>query len=131
MLAILAPGALQEADQFVALADASAVGQPPGVQRTANLGAALYRAGRYKKALEKLTEAVRQTDAKNPAPPIRLLFLAMTHHQLGQTEENRKLLDQAVQPMDQTAPLPCADWTARLAIRPLRQEAEALIRPKP
>jgi WD40 repeat protein len=52
------------------------------------LGAALYRAGRYREAVETLGTA----DPLNKGSPAVLAFLAMAHHQLGQREKARTAL---------------------------------------
>ena len=55
-----------------------------GTYRTA-LGAAHYRAGLYKDALESL----KQASQLNKGSPANQAFLAMTHHRLGDGEQAR------------------------------------------
>jgi predicted Zn-dependent protease len=49
------------------------------------LGAALYRAGRYREAIANLAGAARRDDD----PPARLAFLALARHRIGQPEQAR------------------------------------------
>src|SRR3712207_7156044 len=47
------------------------------------LGAALYRAGRYEEAVERL----RESDEVGWFGPVNWLVLALAHHRLGQPDE--------------------------------------------
>jgi hypothetical protein len=60
------------------------------------LGAALYRAGRCREAVETL----RASDRPDKASPVALAFLAMAHYRLGQREEARAVLAQLRQFVD-------------------------------
>jgi tetratricopeptide (TPR) repeat protein len=60
------------------------------------LGAAHYRAGDWKAALEALTKAVGTGQG---APSPQWFFLAMTHHHLGNRDEARKAYDRTVEGM--------------------------------
>jgi WD40 repeat protein/serine/threonine protein kinase len=53
------------------------------------LGAAQYRAHQYPEALKTLTKA----DQLHPGGPASLAFLAMTQHQLGQTDQARRTFE--------------------------------------
>jgi tetratricopeptide (TPR) repeat protein len=96
------------------------------------LGAALYRAGQNEAALRQLNAAA----ALRPIPsPSVWLFLALTHHRLGHTDEARRQLEQAtrwIQEARQRKPdekgqmltwvgLP---WTERVALEALHREAQ-------
>jgi WD40 repeat protein/serine/threonine protein kinase len=81
------------------------------------LGAALYRAGRYREALETLGKAHRP-DTGSPAT---LAFLATAHHQLGQHERARAALARLRQLLDQPR------WAKDAEARDLVHEAETLI----
>jgi serine/threonine protein kinase/WD40 repeat protein/tetratricopeptide (TPR) repeat protein len=97
------------------------------------LGAALYRAGRFKEALQRLEEAHA---AYNPGARLRQpivynwLFQAMAQHALGHGKEAGEWLQKAVGWMDEVAqdkgsvPMP---WNRRLTLRLLRREAETLL----
>jgi WD40 repeat protein len=52
------------------------------------LGAALYRAGRYREAIATL----RRNDRPDTRPAAALAFLAMAHHRLGEEEQARAVL---------------------------------------
>jgi len=107
------------------------------------LGAALYRAGRFEDAVQRLTEA---TDLH--AHPYRTnmlhtyFFLAMAHHRQGHAAEARRWLDKGVQGTEKALKPPAAEpsgkfrnsdgvippnWHRRLTLQLLRREAEQLI----
>ena len=83
------------------------------------LGTAQYRAGQYEKALATLTKANKIRGGIAP----NLVFLAMTHHQLGRIEEARATLAAAQESMEQP------QWTGDEELQRLLKEAEALIEP--
>jgi WD40 repeat protein/tetratricopeptide (TPR) repeat protein/tRNA A-37 threonylcarbamoyl transferase component Bud32 len=120
-----------------------------------DLGAALYRAGQYDAAAERLAEAVKLHGKGGTA--WAKLFLAMAHHRLGHAEEARRWLteyDRRGQTVGSVgmvgaaglAPLPAVTWLAvptaempdpdgaslsweeRLLRRLLRREAETVLR---
>ena len=91
-------------------------GQAAGVL---GLGAALYRAGRYREAIETL----EKTDRLDAGSPSAQAFLAMAHHQLGQKEQARAVLARLRALFDQ--PHRAKDAEAF----DLMHEAEALIAP--
>jgi tetratricopeptide (TPR) repeat protein len=96
------------------------------------LGAALYRAGRFKESIEKLEHAIKVQGGLGGASA--WLFLAMAHHRLGHAGEAAKWLGKAVRWIDSetqkdrnglaAAALP---WDQRLELKLLRSEAEALL----
>jgi hypothetical protein len=103
------------------------------------LGAALYRAGDFQGARQRLVES-----EKTPRPVGDVwdwLFLAMTDHRRGQREQARRWLDRAAQALDVTTreQLPpgttteaLLPWEQMLELRLLREEATALLDgPKP
>jgi WD40 repeat protein/tetratricopeptide (TPR) repeat protein len=103
------------------------------------LGAALYRAGRFKEAAQRLTEAdaaFKQTPSKQSTIVYSWLFQAMTQHQLGHTAEAARWLEKAVRAIDdepppETAQDPAANaWNRRLTLQLLRREAEQLLAKK-
>jgi serine/threonine protein kinase/Flp pilus assembly protein TadD len=85
----------------------------------------LYRVGRYDDALKQLNELVAQPGRS--ATAYDWLFLALTHHRLGQHEQARNDLDQAVTWLTANDSL---DWQKRAELERFRTEAEALIREK-
>jgi WD40 repeat protein len=92
---------------------------PDGQEYRIGLGAALYRAGRYREAIETLGAAERP-DAGSPAI---LAFRAMAHHRLGQHDEARANLAHLHKLLDQPRGMKDAEALD------LMHEAEALIAP--
>jgi hypothetical protein len=106
------------------------------------LGAALYRAGRFEEAVTRLTEATELS-----CHPYRTnmlytwFYLAMAHHRLGHADLAHRGLDQAVQGTQQALKSPAEppgksgnpdgvippNWSRRLTLGLLRREAEQLI----
>jgi uncharacterized protein HemY len=86
------------------------------------LGAALYRAGRFDAAVQRLNEAVKL--AGKDGSSYDFLFLAMAHHRLGHTAAARQWRDKAVQRIGQNKRL---DWEQRIELPLLRKEAEGMI----
>jgi tetratricopeptide (TPR) repeat protein len=115
--------------EVVAFAEKAVLGNP-------NLGAVLYRAGRFKESIQSIQKSKEATintlDPQYEAPD--WLFLAMAHHRLGHAEEAKKWLTKAEQWLDQALaekpkelggnPLP---WDRKLELQLLRREAEELI----
>jgi serine/threonine protein kinase len=97
------------------------------------LGAALYRAGRYKQAAERLEESV---DAYSIAPSLgydtityQQLLLAMAKWQLGQKDEARQLLAETLPVVNQELASPLTGWNRWVTLEILQHEAESLIVP--
>jgi predicted Zn-dependent protease len=84
-----------------------------------SLGAALYRAGRYREAIETLGKA----DRLDKSSPAALAFLAMAHHRQGQREQARANLAHLHKLFDQPRGMKDAEALD------LMHEAEALIAP--
>jgi tetratricopeptide (TPR) repeat protein len=94
------------------------------------LGTAYFRAGHYRKALEQFRMG-RQTGGGSPD---FYLFEAMTQFRLGNLQEARRLLEDAVRQIDGLVSLASAEaardslsWHQKLELRLLRREAEDLI----
>jgi WD40 repeat protein/tetratricopeptide (TPR) repeat protein len=110
------------------------------------LGAALYRAGRFEEAVERLTEA-----AGLSCHPYRTneqhtwYFLAMAHHRQGHADEARRWLEKGLRGTEEALKSPGAtpgksenaggvlppNWNRRLTLQLLRREAERLIQGPP
>jgi tetratricopeptide (TPR) repeat protein len=135
---VLAADAAGDPAVTVQLAEKAVASAPKDYHYLNTLGAALYRAGRYEEAVRRLGEAAtaykRDFGFRQPLV-YNWFFLAMAHHRLGQAEEARKRLDQAVKWVEQageekgkdaaiTLPMP---WNRRLTLQLLRREAETLI----
>jgi tetratricopeptide (TPR) repeat protein len=126
---VLAPDALADMDKVVELAEKAYKQSPtPMVRNT--LGAALYRAGKWERAVETL----EQNQGANGA--FDWLFLAMAHHRLGHTEKAMEYLDKATAwieaAMQNQAKLDSTgrslDTDQRVELPGLHQEAESLVR---
>jgi serine/threonine protein kinase/tetratricopeptide (TPR) repeat protein len=135
-LLVLEPDCGVPAKSVVGLAERSVAGmeKSPNYANYLNtLGAALFRAGDFPKAVKRLTEANEARSNKDNAID-DWLFLAMTQARLGNTAEARKWLDRASKwidavlkekPKEGTAPL---SWSRRMELQLLRKEAEALVK---
>jgi tetratricopeptide (TPR) repeat protein len=132
-LCLLAPGALADMTWVVQLAEGVAARQPKAPRHHHTLGALLYRAGRYREALERLQVAARLRGSNDHVHD--QLFLALTYRALHNAPEARRHLDRAEQLLARTTPENAeaggsAAWDARLELQLLRREAEALLAPR-
>jgi tetratricopeptide (TPR) repeat protein len=130
----LVPDAVADRAGMVALARRAQAQKQANPAYLNTLGAALYRAGDFDEARQCLAAAAK---AYRPRENVwDWLYLAMTHHQLGQPDKAQHWLDMAVEALDQTAadrPPPGAaallSWPERLELQLLRREATLLLRP--
>jgi WD40 repeat protein/tetratricopeptide (TPR) repeat protein len=133
---VLAPNSGADPAQLLRFAEAAVAQRPKGfgsldaarnkaILKT--LGAALYRAGRYDAAVQRLNEATAVTGRGEPA--IDWLFLAMAQHRLGRHDRARESFAKALSLMDEKA-LAALTWEWRLEWVVVRKEAETLIQPK-
>jgi non-specific serine/threonine protein kinase/serine/threonine-protein kinase len=95
------------------------------------LGAALYRAGQYERADERLKESI-DAHPSGPLPDFdtttyQRLLLAMTKWQLGQRDAARQLLAETLAAVDEELQSPSISWNRRATLELLRDEAGALI----
>jgi tetratricopeptide (TPR) repeat protein len=99
------------------------------------LGAALYRAGEYRAAVQMLNRAIEE---RGTGTAHDWLFLAMAHHRLKQPDQAKGNLEKAVkwieaardvQPGESEELLPpnVLSWSARLELTVLRREAEEVL----
>ena len=103
----LAPDAVTDWQPVVRLAEQALAADPKNCNIINNLGAVLYRAGRFEEAAERLTEAeaaFEQTPGTRSSIVYNWLFLAMAHHRLGHTVEAASWLKKAVQAIDESSP---------------------------
>jgi WD40 repeat protein/serine/threonine protein kinase/tetratricopeptide (TPR) repeat protein len=99
----------------------------PGFLET--LGAVLYRAGRFREALDRLNEVV--TKQGEGSPWLTQLFLAMAHHRLGHADDAKRWLAKAVEQFEKIEKGAASPWYYRIMWRSLREEAEALLKEAP
>ncbi len=85
-----APESLRAADEAVELAEKGVRLQPKDANIRNTLGVAYYRAGRFQEAADSL--AANLSGQQDSALPYDLYFLAMSHHQLGESERARDYL---------------------------------------
>jgi tetratricopeptide (TPR) repeat protein len=126
----IAPDALVDPVQAVQLAERAYAQAKDSITRN-TLGAALYRAGRFDEAVEKLNQNEETHGAFD------WFFLAMAHQRLGHAEPARHFLDKALAGFEQyTQPNAKVPWwrdrsltfDQRLELQLLRREAETLIK---
>jgi tetratricopeptide (TPR) repeat protein len=132
----LAPESVEDLGACVGLGERAVAGSPKDPRYLGALGAVLYRAGRFKEAVERLDEANaawEQTAANPtvPSPADTWFFLAMAHHRLGHAAEARAGLDKGIKwaknASNETSPM----WNRRLTLQLLRAEAESLVERQP
>ncbi|HKI31749.1 MAG TPA: protein kinase [Gemmataceae bacterium] len=119
------------AERVVELAEHFQKGNPDDAAPLEILGAALFRAGRHADAIARLNEAVEKQ--KQGGNVWTQLFLAMPHHQRGDTDKARDWLQKADAQMkkrqdDKDAPI---NGQERLRDQKLRQEASDLLNSSP
>jgi tetratricopeptide (TPR) repeat protein len=123
---VLAPDAVADFKAPVRLAEAALAAHPGrGKARSdvlKNLGAALYRAGRFEEAIRRLDESIQiRGDGGDPRA---FAFLALAHHRLGHRDEAERWLDKLVA----SRPKQGFDFsTDDMEVRILHREAESLL----
>jgi tetratricopeptide (TPR) repeat protein len=133
---VLMPKAVCDPELPLQLAE-RAVGQVPNHPwHLLILGAAYCRAGRFESAVERLEQSLKAS--QRDAPPnlphflaLRWLFLALTYHGMGQTQQAHYCLEQAIQGMDTDLPKPGRgdeSWGDWIRCQIVRREAEALLK---
>ncbi len=128
----LAPGSITDLARAVRIAERTVTREPKNPAYLNTLGAALYRAGRFKEAVERLEEAITTSQDKQGSPS-DWLFLAMANHDLGNDDEARKRLDQAIRWIDARIPknsdgtgvAPGLTWSQVLELQILLREARS------
>jgi tetratricopeptide (TPR) repeat protein len=132
---VLAPDAVADWTKPLQLAEKAHADDGKSYDRINHLGAVLYRAGRFKEATQRLTEAeaaFKQTPSTGSTVVYNWLFQAMAHHRLGHAAEAASWLEKAVQEIDQPSPETAQDkatknWNRRLTLQLLRRDAEELL----
>jgi serine/threonine protein kinase/WD40 repeat protein/tetratricopeptide (TPR) repeat protein len=133
---VLGPEAVRDLEEAVRLAARAASADPKNDAYQVTLGAALYRAGRFQEAVQRLEQAVNPKEADPTkvmqySPAYCWLFLAMAHQRLGHAAEAGRWLDKAVQWIKRQAKEPSnpaeGTWYRRLTLQLLCREAEALL----
>ena len=94
------------------------------------LQSVLYRAGMYDGALTSLTKAEARSGDKVSAAWARL-FLAMTHHRLGQPQKEQQALKQAILDIEKPKPKGVLDAGDSVDLALLRKEVEEMLKKMP
>lgn len=130
------PDAVVDWASVVTLGERVAASYPESLNCMNASGAVLYRAGRFKDALARLTEVDRLMGTPSESLPISpaytWFFLAMAHSRMGETEEAKHWLDKAVAWSDKAVKeheerVKVLPWNRRATLQLLRAEAEALL----
>jgi serine/threonine protein kinase/Flp pilus assembly protein TadD len=129
----LGPDALADPAAPVPLAEQARATDPKNYHKLVSLGAVHYRAGRFDDAVHWLAEAesaFHQGQWPREELAYVLLFQAMNHHRLGQSDRAQQKLHQVQTETDAPSPRESHHptvWTHRLSLQLLRREAEELI----
>jgi tetratricopeptide (TPR) repeat protein len=140
---LLIPDALSDLQPALQLADRAVIGpEHPSYRWFLEVqGIAAYRAGQFDNAIAPLNKAISlEGEPRYLAVPclkgMALLFLSMAHHRLGQTDQARETLNQALEEMEQKYPkIGQAEdlgdgWDELLRFHIVRREAEPLVNGK-
>ncbi|HUE70179.1 MAG TPA: protein kinase [Pirellulaceae bacterium] len=125
----LAPQAIEDYAPAVELAQRALDADPTLALNQQSLGAILYRAGLFQKALEHLNQVIESASTERTSPAYAGYFLAMAHHRLGHAEDAEEWLATAnaqTNRESKDADNPPA-WNRKLTLELLRAEAEELI----
>ncbi len=131
----LVPGSVPDPGRLVSLAEQAVAAGHRGPERLFRLSLAEYRAGRYEQAVRRARESLGGLPAGGDGPlaAIDAAVLAMAHHQLGQSDEARRRLEEIAR-IDWRAverwPDPQA-WWQRSDFLVLKREATELLTGKP
>jgi serine/threonine protein kinase len=134
----IAPDSIDDLGELVTrteemLGSASSKHRPFGLVM---LGAALYRAGEFERAIRCLEEVGTEPAGGPPKSfyevprNYRRLLLAMATWKSGERERARGMFADTQTAVEQELPSPSASWNRRATLEVLCQEARALIRPE-
>jgi tetratricopeptide (TPR) repeat protein len=128
---VLAHDTKENSGRVVAIAERCLAARPRDPDRMHLLGAALFRAGRYRDAVRTLLEA-RKISGKEGA--VNDLFLAMTYLRMHESEQAQACLQRAARTTGQAAKAGAGGpggtqfaWSDRLELLLLRREAETIL----
>jgi serine/threonine protein kinase len=122
----LAPNAVADLSQPVHVAEKLVAREPQNAEYIGLLGAALYRKGDAKAAVEKLEEGIR-SGSEQTGVYWRKLVLAMAYHSLGRGPEARQLFEEVRQWTEQNGQEKFS-WANRLDLQLLHHEAEEFLK---
>jgi WD40 repeat protein len=121
----LVPDAVKDALQVVRSAERAVADRSNRHAYLNTLGAARYRAGRWREAIQALEDGVKAHGRGGIVED--WLLLAMAHHQLGQADKARQWSTKAAEALDKEGPDSTVTWNVRLQHRLLRREADELL----
>ncbi len=115
---VLGPEAVEDFSPVVTLAEGavSKIRADQKADALNTLGGVLYRAGRYREAIQRLTEGIKLR--KDQGTVQDWLFLALAHHRLGEFVEERYYLDLVKQAKPSTIRGPVWRWNCSSRRRP-------------
>jgi len=127
----LAPEALSDLSTPIALAERATTLDATALKYAATLGALQYRAGRLDQArttLETAYDRQAPADAMQFSPAYLAFFLALTHHQLGQTNQALEWFNKGCESADPQLTTTAEQartigWNRRVTLTLLRNEA--------
>jgi tetratricopeptide (TPR) repeat protein len=125
--ASVAPSSGVDRKKVVELAQGAVAAQPKEYAFQSTLGAALYRDGQDKVAVDTLDHAITLHEGGGTA--YEWLFLALAHNRLDHHDKARQWLEKAARKLD--AHLAPARWREVVELSLLRREAEEVIKGKP
>ena len=125
---VLRPDAVPDPSQSVRIAEKLVTQEPKVAFYLLSLGAALYRAGRFEEAIQRLNASIAARNDDGVYGD--WLFLAMAHHRLGHAAEARQWLDKTLQWEAKKADAVPVRWNDRMELQFLRREAQELIEGK-
>lgn len=117
------PTYLRSSERALSLAKQASELEPDTANYLNTLGVAYYRCGQWQNAIDTLLQSVEREGDEGLA--FDQFFLAMSYHQLGETETAQEFYDQAVAWWNAQATLPEA-WRDELVA--FRAEADALLK---
>jgi predicted Zn-dependent protease len=115
-----------KSNRLVKLAKFATDSKPDNRNYRETYGAALYRAGQFKAAVEQLTPAVEKRGEDGTI--WQQSFLAMTQHRLGNRTEARDWLTRAARQIEARSKGRRPAWYEQVEWHHLRAEAEATLR---
>jgi tetratricopeptide (TPR) repeat protein len=142
VICLMGRDAVSDWSSVIALAEQSLANDPNNYNNLNDLGAVLYRAGRWEEAVKRLTEAGAMVkDAKFARGTVASTwcFLAMAYHQLGHADEAGRWLRKASALLEEAEMESPEDdraeqrltWERQLRRQLLRREAEELVKKEP
>jgi tetratricopeptide (TPR) repeat protein len=138
MICLLAPDAVPDLQVPARLAATAVDAAPDNSWFLLTLGAARYRAGQFREAIDLFHRALRgrwpdEEESRICGTALIDLFLSLAHHRLGERDEARQRLHDAVQRIDEAAAQAGGrgnrgkEWHVWAACQVVRREAEALL----